>query len=151
MGATLGRNGKLNAVNCNIGAAVTDYGTLYIGLLQVAPSGFDALTLTDLVSAGQGNEHAINANFYTGRKVISFAAPTVSSLGAVSLSNVGSPVTWTNVTGSSQTVAGYFITNAASGTSGDVLWVGTPDAGSLIISNNGTLQFADGDISVRVD
>lgn len=151
MGSKLGRNGKLNAVNCNIGAAVTDYGTLYIGLLQNDPANMDALTLVDLVSGGQGSEHAINANFYTGRKTISFGTPTVSSLGAVSPSNVGSPVSWTNTTGSSVAVGGYFITDAASGTAGDVLWIGTPDAGPMVIANNDTIQFTDGDLTVRVD
>lgn len=151
MGSTLGREGKLNAVNCNIGAAVTDYGTLYIGLLQVAPADMDAMTLATLVGVGAGNEHAIAGTFYTARKVISFGTPTVSATGAVALSNVGSAVSWTNVSGSSKTVAAYFITDALTGTSGHVLWVGTPDVGTITVANNGTLQFTDGDLTVRVD
>lgn len=151
MGSTLGREGKLNAVNCNIGAAVTDYGTLYIGLLQSAPSGMDAMTLATLVGAGAGNEHAVNSNFYSARKAIVFSAPTVSDAGAVAISGVGSVVSWINVSGATKTVAAYFITNALSGTSGDVLWVGTPDVGTITVADNGTLQFADGDLTVRVD
>lgn len=151
MGTKLGRDGKLNAVNCNIGTAVADYTTLYIGLLQADPSSMDALNLADLVSALNGSEFPISANFYPERKVISFGTPSVSSLGAVAFSSVGSIVSWTNTSGSLKSVAGYFITNVSSGTTGAVLWVGTPDAGILTIANNDTLQFDDGDLTVRVD
>ena len=151
MGLQLGVDGKKRAVDINKGASVTTVTTLYVGLLQSAPTGMDGMTLATLVGAGQGNEFAINANFYTARLAITIGTVTSDANGAVGYNNNVSPVEWTNTSGSTVNIAGFFITDVASGTSGQVLWVGTPDAGTASIANTLKASISANDLMLKVD
>jgi len=151
MGIVLGSGGKQRAVEINTGTAVAQVSTLYVGLLQSAPSGMDGMSLSTLISAGQGNEFTINANFYTGRKAVTVGSITTNSNGAVCYNNNSPAIEWTNTTGSTVSVAGFFITDASSGSSGSVLWVGTPDAGTASIVNTQTATINANDLMLKVD
>lgn len=151
MGLTLGKDGKERALSVNTGSSVSSITTLYVGLLQSAPTGSDGMTLATLVDAGQGNEFSINANFYTGRQAVTLGSITVDANGAVCYNNNGSPIEWTNTSGSTVSVAAFFITDAASGTSGSVLWVGTPDAGTASIATTKKASIAANDLMLKVD
>ena len=150
MGLLLGRDGKTRAMQAATGTAVGSIATLYIGFLQAAPADMDGMTLTTLVSAGQGNEFTINANFYTGRKSITLGSITTDQAGAV-IHSSGADVTWTNTTGSSVEIRAMFITDQASGTAGNVLWVGTPDVGSAFVANGQTATISANTLELRID
>jgi len=153
MGLLLGIDGKKRAVNINAGVSVSAITTLYVGLLQSAPAGMDGMDLATLVGAGQGNEFTIGATFYAspGRKAITMGTVAADASGAIIYNNNVSPVEWTNTTGSTVNIAGIFITDAASGTSGQVLWVGTPDAGTASIGNTLKASIAANDLILKVD
>lgn len=151
MGLVLGYDGKQRALQASLGTAPSAIGTIYVGFLQSAPADMDGMTLATLVSAGQGNEFSINANFYTGRKAITFSPSiTVNATGATT-SNSGADITWTNTSGSAIEIKGLFITSAASGTSGQVLWVGTPDIGTGVLNNGETVTISAGIFEVKID
>lgn len=151
MALVMGYDGKERALKATTGDSVASITTLYVGLLQAAPSGMDAMDLATLVGAGAGNEFAINANFYSARKSIPLGSITVDATGAVRSNNNGSPLDWANTSGSTKTVAAIFITDAASGTSGLVLWVGAPDAGTATIANGRSAKITSGDLFLKVD
>ncbi len=151
MGLLLGLDGKKRALEINVGVAVSQASPLYVGLLQSAPSNMDGMDLATLISSGQGNEFTINANFYTGRQVISLGAVTADADGAVCANNNGVPIEWTNTSGSSIDVQAFFITDAASGSAGQVLWVGAPDAGTATIGDTKKASISTGDLLLKVD
>ncbi len=147
MGLLLGKDGKERAVTVNKGSTVTSITTLYVGLLQSAPA---KMTLATLVGSGQGNEFSIGATFYTGRKAVTMGSVTTDANGAICY-NTGSAIEWTNTTGSTVNVAAFFITDASSGTSGSVLWVGTPDAGTASIATTKKATINANDLMLKVD
>ena len=151
MSLVMGLDGKERAMKATTGDAVSSISTLYVGLLQSAPAGMDGMTLATLVGAGAGDEFAINANFYSARKAITFGSITVDASGAIRTNNNGSPLDWANTSGSTKTVAAMFITDAASGTSGLVLWVGAPDAGTATILTGRSAKINSGDLILKVD
>lgn len=151
MGIFLGLDGKQRAVDINKGSSVTAITTLYVGLLQSAPANMDGMNLALLVGAGQASEFSINANFYTGRKAITIGSTTTDANGAIAYNNNVSALEWTNTTGSSIFVAAFFITDVASGTSGQVIWVGIPDAGTATIANNAKASISASDLMLKVD
>ena len=151
MGLVLGKDGKTRSVEINTGSAVSQISTLYVGLLQSAPANMDGMDLATLISSGQGNEFTIGASFYTGRKSITVGSISADKNGAICYNNNGSPVEWTNTTGSDVNVLAFFITDVASGGSGKVLWVGTPDAGTATIGNTYKASISANDLMLKVD
>ena len=151
MGLALGLDGKTRAVDINKGSSVTAITTLYVGLLQSAPANMDGMNLATLVGAGQGNEFSINANFYTGRQAITIGATSTDANGAVAYNNNVAAIEWTNTSGSTIDIPAFFITDAASGTSGQVIWVGTPDAGTATIANTAKASIVAADLMIKVD
>ncbi len=150
MGLLLGKDGKRRALEINAGIAVAQVATLYVGLLQSAPDDMDGMGLDTLISAGQGSEFTIDGSFYSGRKPIALGAVTVDKDGAV-CHNIGPAIEWTNSTGSEISVAGFFITDVASGSDGQVLWVGTPDAGTATIADTKKAIISPDDLMLKVD
>jgi hypothetical protein len=141
MSLRLGYHGKLNAVTTNIS------GSLYVGLLTALPANADGASYATVIA----NEFSISANFYSGRKPIVFTAPVVDHNGAVAYSN-STLQEWDNTSGSDIFIFGFFITDsAASGTPGQVLWIGEPDEGSVMIRNGKKASFSGGTITVGVD
>jgi hypothetical protein len=137
----LGRHGKLNAVNVNIA------GSLYAGLLSSYPANADGATYATVTAA----EFSISGSFYTGRKPIAFTTPVVDHTGAISYST-STLQEWNNTTGGDITVAGFFITDSpAIATAGNILWIGQPDEGSVLIRNGKRASFSGGTITVGVD
>lgn len=151
MGLVLGIDGKRRALDINKGSSVTPLSTLYVGLLQEAPANMDAMDLALLVDSDHGAEFTINANFYSGRQAITLGATMADHNGATVTNNNSTPIEWTNSTGSTIEVAALFITDAASGTSGQVVWVGTPDAGTATIANGSDARISLEDIILRID
>lgn len=151
MGLILGIDGKERALGVNVGQSFSAIPTIYVGLLQAAPADMDGMDLATLISSGQGNEFTINANFYTGRKAITFGAITADKDGATCTNNNVVAVEWTNTTGSDIDVLAFFITDVSSGGSGKVLWVGTPDAGTATIVDTKKASISPGDLIIKVD
>ncbi len=151
MGLTLGLDGKTRALTVNAGGTASTISTLYIGLLQSAPTGMDGMTLSTLVSGAQGNEFTVSGSFYVGRQAITLGSISTDSGGAICYNNNGSPIEWLNSTGSTILVPAFFITNVSSGTSGSVLWVGTPDAGTATIENTKKASISANDLMLKVD
>ncbi len=151
MGLLLGIDGKERALGVSLGQSYSAITTLYIGLLQAAPVNMDGMDLATLISAGQGNEFTVNANFYTGRKAITFGTITADQDGAACNNNNAVAVEWTNISGVDIDVQAFFITDASSGGSGKVLWVGTPDAGTATIVNTKKASINSGDLLLKVD
>lgn len=143
MGMVLGRDGKEKALEA------ASEGTLYVGLLQAYPTGADGLALGTLIGSGSGNEFAIDTDFYTGRKAVTLGSIMVDANGAIRL-NTGS-LSWTNTTGSTVVVEGIFITDAASGSTGDVRFVGTPDVGTTAIGNGLSATLSENGLKLGVD
>ena len=124
MTVVLGKDGKERAITASIDGSTSSLGTLYLGLLTTLPTGYDGMDASTLLTS---NEASITS-FYipsTGRSSISFGSVTAGSAGA-SISN-DSSVSWTNNSGASVLVEGVFVTNSATGTSGEILWVGAPN------------------------
>lgn len=151
MGLMLGLNGKTRALDINKGLSVTPITTLYVGLLQSAPVNMDGMDLATLVHVSNGNEFSINGNFYTARKAITLGITTTNQSGAYAQNNNVSAIEWTNLTGSTINIPAFFITDVVSGTSGNIIWVGTPDAGTATIYNGAKASLTSGDLVIRVD
>lgn len=152
MGLLLGIDGKKRALNINSATAVTTVSTLYIGLLQSAVANMDGMDLATLVSAGQGNEFDGTGGFYTeGRQIITFGSIFADEQGATRYNNNASPIEWLNSTGSDVFIPAIFITDVASGTAGQVLWVGEPDAGTATIANTKKATISINDLVLKVD
>lgn len=148
MGMTLGLDGKTRAVEASLGRTVATFTTVYVGLLTTYPSNADGLNLASLAA----NEFAVNSNFYTGRKAITFSTVTASHTGAYVESDDNPALTWTNSTGSDVVIGGIFLTNIPSGTSGGLaLWVGTPDSGTATIPNGQNAVIGVDDMLLRID
>lgn len=143
MGLILGRDGKQKALE-----AATS-GTLYVGLLQAVPTDADGMSLATLIGSGAGNEFPINADFYTGRKSVTLGSITVDANGAIRYNT--NALSWSNTSGSTVTVAGMFLTDAASGSSGDVLWVGAVDVGTASVGNGLSANLTVGGLKLGVD
>jgi len=111
----------------------------------------DGMTLSTLVSGAQGNEFTVSGSFYVGRQAITLGSISTDSAGAICYNNNGSPIEWLNSTGSTILVPAFFITNVSSGTSGSVLWVGTPDAGTATIENTKKASISANDLMLKVD
>ncbi len=151
MSITLGLDGKTRALTVNSGATVSNISTLYVGLLQSAPTGMDGMNLALLVSAAQGNEFSVSGNFYVGRQVITVGSITTDENGAICHNNNASPIEWVNTTGGTISVPAFFITDVSSGTAGSVLWVGTPDAGTATIEDTKKASISANDLRLKVD
>lgn len=148
MGMVLGVDGKTRALQASLGLSVSTFTTVYVGLLHTLPANYDGLSMTSLVT----NEFAINSNFYTGRKAVTFGSISTDHTGAVTASTNSPAVSWTNNTGSTVTIAGLFVTNIISGSSGGlVLWVGDPDSGTAQIPNGQQASIGVGDMVLKVD
>lgn len=148
MGMVLGVDGKTRAVQASLGLPVSTFTTVYVGLLQTMPSNYDGLSFASLAT----NEFPVNSNFYTGRKAVTFGSVSADHTGAVVASADIPAVSWTNNTGSTVTIAGLFVTNIVSGSSGGlVLWVGDPDSGTANIPNGQQASIGVGDMLLRVD
>lgn len=150
MGLKLGIDGKTRALEVNAGKSITNITTIYVGLLQAAPANMDGMSLATLISSGQGNEFSVDPSFYTGRQAITIGSTTADADGAYA-NNSGSVIEWTNTTGYDVEVAGFFITTVSTGSSGLVLWVGTPDAGTSTIPNTQKASISVGDLLLKVD
>lgn len=148
MGAVLGVDGKKRALEVNAGVTVPNISTLYIGLINgTLPAGADGMALSVLAPT---YEFGVSSSFYSGRKPFTFGTVTADANGAIA-SYSGTKVSWQNLSGATKTVGGYFITDASSGSSGKVLWVGSPDAGTITLIDTGIIEFISGDIAVKVD
>lgn len=146
MAMILCRDGKERALKASMGESLASLGPLYVGLMSSVPSGSsEDLILSDMSSY----EMTINSNFYTARKEAEFTY-SYSSYSAGMLIKDDPSVEWTNTSGSSITIAGVFITNAASGSSGKLLWIGVPDKGSAVITNGNKALFEEGQLEVRI-
>lgn len=146
MGATLGSGGIARAVKINTGEAVSTLSTLYVGLLSTFPADAHKLSLATLSSS----EFAISADFYTARKAVTMGTFSSLSDGTGYKDSAAPTLTWANTSGSTKNVAGFFITDASSGTSGSVLWVGTPDGGTSTITTGNSAQLTAGDLRLGV-
>lgn len=151
MGLQLGRDGKIRAVQINVGVSVTPIGTLYVGLLSDLPGGYNTFTLLEAVST-VGTEFTPSANWYTGgRQSISIEDPPsyIGGAGAHALND--SAVQWTNTTGSPIDIKGVFITDAQSGTTGQVLWIGPPDVGTMTVADGAPVDIFVGGLLCGID
>ncbi len=152
MGLVLGLDGKIRAMEATTGRPVASISsTLYVGLLNSVPADLDGLDLITLISPSYGDEFSINPNFYTGRKAIQLSSISADKDGAVVENNNPLPIEWENKTGFDIQVSAFFITDVAAGASGNVLWVGTPDAGTATIANNSKATISAGDLILKVD
>lgn len=146
MGMLLGKDGKTRAIQVNTGTDPAAITTLYIGLLATLPANYDGLSL-----AGAGGIASYECSgWYTGRKVVTFGSVTSDAAGAIA-SNTGGMTSWQNLSGSTVSVAAFFITDAASGSTGSVLWVGTPDSGTVTLTDTSIIQYVAGDLTAKVD
>lgn len=151
MGMVLGQDGKLRAVQINVGAAPATVPQFYVGLLSVLPADYDAMTLEDLVSL-VGTEFTPSGTWYTGGRVaIDFEDPPgVNGVdGCFALNTTAAQ--WTNTSGSPVDIAGVFITNVQSGTAGGVYWVGPPDVGTMTVEDGDPVDIFVGGMQVGVD
>lgn len=151
MGLMLGLDGKTRALDINKGLSVSAITTLYVGLLQSAPANIDGMDLATMVHSSNGNEFSIGASFYTSRKSITLGLTTTNQNGAYAQNNNVAAIEWTNSTGSTINIPAFFITDAASGTIGNVIWVGLPDAGTATIYNGAKASITTGDLVIRID
>lgn len=147
MGLFLGLDGKRRAIQVNTAESPNDITDYYVGLLETLPANYDGLTLSELVT---GNEHAPSSDWYDGgRQEITFDGLTSDASGASSTND--SVVSWDNDSGDDQSVAGVFVTDVQSGTTGQVLWVGPPDVGTMIIDDGSPAVIDIGDMVLQVD
>lgn len=145
MAFVLGKDGKERAIQASVGDSPADLGTVYLGVLDALPAGYDGLDAATLLA----NEANV-VNFYTpsDRRALSFGAVASSSTGA-SVNNDAS-VSWTNNSGASFVAEGVFITDASSGTGGKILWVGAPDVPANF--NDGEdMTVLVGDMKLEID
>lgn len=147
-GLVLGLDGKKRAVKTNTSSNPPEITNFYVGLLQTLPANYDGLSLADLIT---GNEIVPETGWYTeGRQEIFFNdTPVGDYLGAWTPNTT--TVTWTNGTVSDKDIAGVFVTNAQTGTSGLVLWVGPPDIGTLLIPSTKPAYINVGSLITKVD
>lgn len=151
MSVVLGYDGKQRALNINKGDVVAQVTNLYVGLLQSSVADMDGMELSTLIHSSNGDEFPIDADFYTGRQEITLSVAVTDANGSYSENNNVTPIEWTNNTGSTIEIEGFFITDAASGSAGQVLWVGTPDAGTATINDGAKATLQAGDLIVRID
>lgn len=151
MGLSLGIDGKRKAMEASKGAGITAITTLYVGLLQTAPANMDGMDLATLINPVNGNEFSLSPNFYDMRREITIGAVMADHSGATASNNNVAAIEWTNNTGSIINVEALFITDAASGSSGQVMWVGTPDAGTATIAVGAKASIITGDLILRID
>ena len=146
MAMTLGKDGKERAMASLTGASTSAVSTVYIGMLDTLPAGYDGLDAATLLA----NEASIT-NFYipsTGRSSISFGSVTAGSAGASITNN--SSASWVNNSGGSVLIEGLFLTDASAGTSGEILWVGSPNIAATF-ATGATMKIAVGDLRLQVD
>lgn len=151
MGLVLGLDGKRRAMDINKTDAVPQITTLYVGLLQAAPANMDGMDLAMLIHPDHGNEFTIDPDFYTGRQAIQLSLTTTNELGATVFNNNPVAIEWLNSTGSDIDIAGFFLTDVISGDSGQVIWVGTPDAGTATIFDGTSATVSENDLILRID
>jgi hypothetical protein len=146
MAFSLGKDGRIRALQINTGEVPTSVTTVYVGLLTTMPANAATLNLSTIVA----NEFPINANFYTGRQAITFGTMTNDSSGSRRNNNNSTPLAWTNTTGSTITVGGIFLTDAASTGTGLSLWIGPPDPGTATIFNTNQARVNINDLLLGV-
>lgn len=152
MALVLGLDGKTAALQAGTGQAVSSAGTLYVGLLSALPANYDGVSLSTVT----GNE-LNSASFYvpaTGRTAIpGLGSITTDQNGAV-IANTGADIVWTNNSGGTVVVGGFFITdtsNPANDGSGKIFWVGLPSTGSLSFDNGEAVTITAGDLTLKID
>lgn len=150
MGMLLGKDGKTRAVQVNTGTDPAAITTLYIGLLATLPASYDGLALAGAGGIASYECPLTPSGWYTGRKAITFGAVTSDAAGAIA-SNTGGATSWQNLSGNTVSVAAFFITDAASGSTGSVLWVGTPDSGTITLTDTSIIQYVAGNLTAKVD
>lgn len=146
MALTLGVDGKLRALSAGCGAAQDALGTLYVGLLSDLPSD------PDIVDFGSLMEDEFNVtDFYVDdRREIELAEPTIED-GLALVVYDGDDIVWTNDSGDEVEIQGLFITDAATGDSGSILWVGAPDSGGVTFGDGDDVVISTGALRLRVD
>lgn len=151
-GVVLGLDGKDRALQASLGiVAPSAITTLYVGLLATLPANHDGLDLATLLG---GNEHTATGSWYTGgRKAVDVA----TELSAIQGDHDGRYVTvsieldWPNTSGADEDIAGVFVTNVQSGTSGLSLWVGPPDIGGQVAADGGSAKIVADGLTLRID
>jgi hypothetical protein len=111
------------------------------------------MTLAELTSAGTEHaptgtvEGAAGSWYVGGRKAITFGSYSPTTFICTSNNGLNQ---WINKTGGTKYVGGLFICTVQSGTSGEILWVGYPDVGTIPVYNDRGVKWDDTLIDLKV-